>query len=90
MSRDLYVAPGEFPLGSAQSRAAARMRLQQLKAARPTFQLIHSIPRPGLDPNVVHVGEWGELEDGRLFRMVYRPQALSPQNYMPQSGEEND
>jgi hypothetical protein len=74
MSRDSYVAPGEFPLGSPQSRAAARMRLEQLRAAQPQFELIHSIPRPRQDNSVVHEGEWVELENGQLMRLVYVPQ----------------
>jgi hypothetical protein len=74
-SHDSFAAPGEFPLGSSQSRAAARMRLEQLKAARPRFELIHSIPRPRTDNSVVHEGEWVELDDGQLMRLVYLPQA---------------
>lgn len=74
MSRNPYAAPGEFPLGSPQSRAAARMRLEQLKAARPQFELMHSIPRPRQDNNVVHEGEWSEMSDGQLRRLTYVPQ----------------
>jgi hypothetical protein len=75
MSHDPYVGPGEFPLGSPQSRAAARMRLQQLRASRPQVDLLHSVPRPHRDNGLVHVGEWSELPDGQLMRWTYTPRA---------------
>jgi hypothetical protein len=50
------------------------MRLEQLKAARPQFELMHSIPRPRQDNNVVHEGEWSEMSDGQLRRLTYVPQ----------------
>ena len=55
------------------------MRLEQLKAARPQFELVHSILRPRQDDSVVNEGEWGEMSDGQLRRPFY----------VPQAGEEN-
>jgi len=65
--------PGDFPVGSCESRAAARMRLQQLNANRSTFELIHSVPRPYCSATEPHATEWRELDDGRLMRVVYVP-----------------
>jgi hypothetical protein len=72
----LGLRPADFPLGSAQSRAAARSQLQRFEANRACFVISHSVPRPRLDPSIAHEGEWCELDDGRLMRWDYAPNEI--------------
>ena len=67
---------GDFPVGSRESRAAARMWLRQLNANRSRFQLFHSVPRPNRSTTEPHATEWCALDDGRLMRLVYVPPGM--------------
>ena len=64
--------PGDFPLGSVESRAAARLALDQESGDRRIVIVSH-VPRPGLDPTKKHVGPWQACPDGRRLRVVYEP-----------------
>jgi hypothetical protein len=82
VATDLIVRPGDFPLGSLESRAAARALAGTRSDSAPRIQLIHSVHRPHLDHRRIHVSAWGETGDGRFFRCIYVPPGLSwpPQN----------
>jgi len=80
--------PGDFPVGSLESRAAARAMLQHAESERERITIISHIPRPewewdGEGPapadwnKKIHVGEWSECPDGRLFRMVNVPPGVT-------------
>jgi hypothetical protein len=43
--------PGDFPLGSLQSRAAARKTLEQQKRSAKDFRFLALIPRPSWAPS---------------------------------------
>jgi hypothetical protein len=62
--------PGDFPVGSLESRAAARM---QLVCGRKRLRIIWSIPPREADISRVHFGEWQEWPDGTLGQQVYLP-----------------
>ena len=82
--------PWEFPPGSVESRAAARAMLDHAEAERERVTIVSRIPEPawelegaeGEGPapadwnNKIHVGEWNECPDGRLWRMVYVPPGM--------------
>jgi hypothetical protein len=62
-----------FPIGSLESRAAARMRLAYLNENRKLVRMISSIPRPGADNSCVHFGEWQKWDHKTFGQQVYLP-----------------
>ena len=68
--------PGEYPLGSAQSRAAARALLERRFAGRRRIDVVSSVPRPGGDGGI-RVGTWVECDDGSLFRLSNLPPGIT-------------
>jgi hypothetical protein len=79
------VRPADFPVGSPESRAAARAAVEQRRASqkRREFVLIHSVPRPNYegDPNFDPLGpivhEWHMAEDGVLERHCSIPPGMT-------------
>ena len=69
--------PGEFPIGTIQSRAAARMLLDRARQGRERLVVRHSIPDPRHDNTKPHATPWGTLTDGRLMRWVYVPPGMA-------------
>ena|ERR1035438_2919526 len=67
--------PGNYPLGSAQSRAAARARLERGFAAREREDLV--VHHYELAPDQIRVGEWNEAGDGTLIRVSYLPMEMT-------------
>jgi|SRR5579863_212699 len=65
--------PEDFPIGSPESRAAARMLLAHRNDNCKRMRIIWSIPSPGEDNSRVHFGEWQEWEDNTLGQIVYVP-----------------
>jgi hypothetical protein len=67
--------PDEFPIGSSESRAAARALLEWREKGVRRIQIIldmsHRPPRPMENP-LGAVGPW-ELRDGTLWRTVFLP-----------------
>jgi hypothetical protein len=88
--------PEDFPLGSPESRAAARLRLARWNDSRKWLTLSYCDPRPGDDPSRMNFSPWKELPDGDLMRMVYIPSAWRilpagqinvPDNHIPSCSE---
>ena|ERR1700690_529279 len=76
--------PGNFPIGSLESRSAARLRLIRLNESRKRIRFIHNISRPREDESRVWFGEWQDCKDGTLFQMVYVPHVwLKPGEAVP-------
>src|SRR5215469_7055085 len=85
LATDSIPRPGDFPLGSPASRAAARLQAGRLSDSRRRMQIIskrlrkmrspsnvilpHEDPR---DPTIPHAREWNDCGDV-LMRYVYRP-----------------
>jgi hypothetical protein len=65
--------PEDFPIGSPESRAAARKLLVRRIEGRKRIRIIWSIPNPGEDNSRVHFGEWQKWEDDTLGQIVYVP-----------------
>ena len=63
--------PDEFPLGSMESRAAARALLEAQERGVRRVQIIHSIPHPNEDDSRPHVGHWQQWGEGGLMRLIY-------------------
>jgi hypothetical protein len=68
---------GDFPVGSLESRAAARVLLVQRRSKLTRLQFSHSIRGPWRGegpepPDVPRANPWVE-GDGKLFRVVYVP-----------------
>ena len=59
--------PADFPVGSAQSRAAARMLAQQRESQRERLEIIIS-GEPEL-----YASDWSERWDGKLIRTLCLP-----------------
>ena len=75
--------PGDFPLGSALSRAAARLLMKERRDTRKRVTLISNVCRPGGDENEPHVGPWRDFGD-TLMRMIYLPNVwLKPGQAIP-------
>src|SRR5271165_5125921 len=68
------VKPEAFPLGSPQSRAAARARLQRQREGRERIELILDI---GYGIEDLKIGEWTEGDDGSLSRISIIPDGMS-------------
>jgi len=65
--------PGDFPIGSRESRAAARIQLSRRIDTRERTTIALSMPRPGQDRTRVQFDPWRECPDGTLWRLVYVP-----------------
>jgi hypothetical protein len=66
------VRPGQYPLGSPQSRAAARaMLLERRFAERKREELV--VTHYAFGPDKMRVGEWNEAGDGTLIRVSHLP-----------------
>jgi hypothetical protein len=57
--------PGDYPVGSTESRAAARALLEAQRAGRKWVDIVCSIPRP-VNGGAIRVGTWIELPDQSL------------------------
>ncbi len=68
------IKPEAFPLGSPQSRGAARAKLQQQRAGRERIDLILDM---GSGIENLKIGEWTEGEDGPLVRVSIIPNGMS-------------
>jgi hypothetical protein len=79
--------PGDFPIGSAESRAAARMLAANRQDTRRRIEIVTNVHMP--DPNrespnpeenwnskVPHFGPWLDSGDV-LMRLVYVPNGMS-------------
>lgn len=64
--------PGDFPIGSPESRAAARAQLTHWRDSRERIEIISHIPR-GKDDSRIRFGAWQDCPDGKLLRLVYVP-----------------
>jgi hypothetical protein len=77
--------PGNYALGSIESRAAARAAVEQRRASQKKrdFILISSVPRPNYanDPNFDPLGpivhDWHMAADGVLERMCVIPPGMT-------------
>jgi hypothetical protein len=69
--------PGDYAIGSPESRAAARAVLERRLAERNRggLTLITNIPRPSGDG--IRIGEWCEGADGTLMRICFLPTAMT-------------
>src|SRR5215469_9973050 len=67
--------PSDYPIGSPESRAAARMWLKNTRDTRPRFEIVTHIYHPDEDhrdetmPYATGWSNWGD----KLMRMVYHP-----------------
>jgi hypothetical protein len=73
--------PDEFPLGSAQSRAAARGVLESRKIDAPRLEVINHIPRPNRDgqrdDTKPYAAPWQKIANGQLMRILYVPTGMT-------------
>ena len=77
--------PGDFPIGSPESRAAARMLAANRQDTRKRIEIITNVripwhaegpaPDPWLDDEL-HIGPWQDWGDV-LMRFVYVPDGMS-------------
>jgi hypothetical protein len=70
------VRPGDFTLGSSQSRAAARMLLEQSVKARKRFEIV--LGCRASDVHGVHASEWRNDSKGeKLVRIISIPSGMT-------------
>jgi hypothetical protein len=72
--------PSDFPLGSPESRAAARMLLEHQRQSANTIYI--DVPRPnrhpqGQDPAKPYLKWSSKAADGKIWRCVYLPPGMS-------------
>ena len=77
---------GDFPLGSSESRAAARMQLLRFEASRCRIQIFHRVPHPRQDNEKPHAAGWVECQDGTLMRWIYVPAGMTRTEALRQLG----
>jgi hypothetical protein len=76
--------PADFPLGSAQSRAAVRMHLLKIKKAQSRFTFVLHVPRPHQDRNRYHFTPWAGTPRTGFIRTVFAPSEwLNPGDPVP-------
>ena len=68
--------PGDYPVGSPKSRAAARTLLEAQRAGRRRVDIVSSIPRPDAE-DAIRIGTWIELPDRSLFRLSNIPAGMT-------------
>jgi hypothetical protein len=78
--------PGDFPIGSPESRAAARMLVANRRDTRRRIEIVSNVhipwhsEGPAPDPwndEESHIGPWQDCVDGSLMRIVYIPTGMS-------------
>jgi hypothetical protein len=73
------VKQGDFPVGSLNSRATARMCLERMRGAQKRIEIITNVRWPlnelpqATDNSVPFAYPWQETTDGGLMRIVYCP-----------------
>lgn len=67
------VTPEDFPIGSLESRAAARILLTRRVDSRKRTTVVVNVARGIQDPSRVRFGPWQEWQDGSLCRFAYAP-----------------
>jgi hypothetical protein len=77
------IKPGFFPIGSPESRAAARLMLTNHINRRKRIQIISDICRSHQDNSVPHATPWAKTVDGGLMRLVYVPTGMSEDEWRP-------
>ena len=71
--------PGDFPIGSLESRTIARMRAERIRATQKRIEIISNVQRPhyalppGTNNSMPYAHPWQEMKDGILMRIVYHP-----------------
>ena len=66
--------PDEFPLGSMESRAAARAMLEAQESGVRRLQIVIDAPRPRREGQPdTRVGPWCKADDGTMTRSVIVP-----------------
>jgi hypothetical protein len=73
---DSRLKPGSYPLGSPQSRAAARADLERRFSSRRRIEIVCSIPRPCYESEIT-IGAWIEGPDGTLTRFINLPAGMT-------------
>src|SRR5215475_3775437 len=76
--------PGDFPLGSPQSRAAVRMQLAKIRSAQPRLNFLVYMPCRGQDPMRNHFTPWAGDPESGFTRLVFVPtEWLEPGDLVP-------
>ena len=68
--------PGKHPLGSPQSRAAARALLERRFTSRERIDIVSTIPRPAGNGEI-RIGSWVEGAHGALIRFSTVPPGMT-------------
>jgi hypothetical protein len=69
--------PGDFPIGSQESRAAARLKLSQMADTREHVEIVSHIQRPGMGVSTPHTSQWTNWGTGALGRVLYVPATMA-------------
>lgn len=84
LSLTATLRPGDFPLGSLESRVTARMKLEKTIRTQRRETIVFHVPRPHRDPMRYHFMGWsGDRETG-FMRVVFAPSKwLNPADPVP-------
>jgi hypothetical protein len=63
--------PGDFPIGSIESRVAMRVRLENPNTRRREIEIISNVRLPEEDESPSNCGVWNEFGEGIALRFVY-------------------
>ena len=72
--------PGDFPIGSTESRAAARSMLKSRMSGVPTVQLLGRFQ--GQDESALIIGPWQPSNNGGFWRALQVPRGSSKEAIM--------
>lgn len=69
----------DFPIGSIESRAMARMRAEHIRRTKKRIEIISNVPRPlhtrppSTTDSTPYAEAWQETQAGVLLRVIYHP-----------------
>jgi hypothetical protein len=68
--------PGDFPIGSIESRAAMRLQLANRRDSRRRIEIVSNVARRGVDNAKPHMSPWSDFGDV-IMRMLYVPAGMT-------------
>jgi hypothetical protein len=68
--------PGDFPIGSIESRVAMRLQLANRRDSPRRIEIVSNIARPDVDNAKPHISPWSDFGDV-LMRMLYVPAGMT-------------
>ena len=79
--------PGDFPIGSVESRAVMRFELSNQGGDSQGIEVVSRVPRPRQDNTRPHATAWASIEGGNRYRILYVPPGMAEDEARKIAGE---